>query len=58
VKPHLDHCAQFWAPLFKTGREHIERVQWRTTKTLRVLEHLTYEEQLRDLGLFHLEKRR
>jgi len=52
----LKYCALLWAPHYKDVE--LLRSSQRTAKLVKGLESKSYEDELRELGLYNLEKKR
>lgn len=57
VRSHLEYWVWFWGHHYMKDNEVLERVQRKPTR-MKGLENRSCEEQLREVGVFSLEKRR
>lgn len=53
----LEFHVHLWAPQYKIDKELLKGVQQRDTKMMKEQKHFSYNERLRKMGLFSLEKR-
>ena len=58
VLGHLICSTQMGSAQHRRDMELLERIQRRATKMMQGMEHLSYGDKLRELGLFSLEKRK
>ena len=58
VRPHLEYGSNIWSVMYKKEAIQIENVQRRATKLVKNIQHLSYSDRSRNLGLPSLQYRR
>ena len=57
VRPDLEYCIRTWRPYLKKDIQILEAVQRRATKMILGMEGLHYEDRLKALDMYSLERR-
>jgi len=58
MRPYLEYCIQVWGHQYRKNSELLEWIQREAMKIIGGLEHLSYEERLRELHLLSQKRRR
>ena len=58
VRPHLEYCVPVWSPSLTKDMDELEKVQHRSTKLIKEISKLSYEDRLKTLHLPSLYIRR
>ena len=58
MRPHVEYWVHMWSLQYRRDVDLLECVQRRATKMVQRMEHLSYGDRLRELGLFSMEKKR
>ena len=56
VRSYLQYCVQMWSHQYRRDIDLLVYIQRRARKMIQGMEHLSYEDRLRELTLFSLEK--
>ena len=57
VRPHLEYCQQAWVHANKGDLDMLEGVQCRVTKMIASIKHLDYQQRLKELRMYTVERR-